>query len=168
VQLLVIRHAVAEEREAFAATGRDDSLRPLTEDGARKMRRVARGLRQVVPTIGVLVTSPFTRAAQTADIVAAEYGLDGVQSDSVLEPERPVAEVVAWLRRVASSPLLAVVGHEPQLGRLVTYLLGGGDRTGVVLKKGGACLLEFDDTPRAGAGRLVWSVPPSVLRDLTG
>jgi pimeloyl-ACP methyl ester carboxylesterase len=53
MQLLVIRHAIAEDRDAFAASGRDDSERPLTESGRDKMRRVARGLRELVPRIDV-------------------------------------------------------------------------------------------------------------------
>jgi phosphohistidine phosphatase len=167
VELLVVRHAIAEDREAFATTGRDDALRPLTADGVRKMRRGARGLRTLVPSIDVLVASPLTRAADTADIIRAEFGLDAAETNTVLEPDRPVADVAAWLRTLESSTV-AIVGHEPQLGRLVTYLLGGGDRTGIVLKKGGACLVEFDGAPTDGAGRLVWAVPPSVLRDLAG
>lgn len=167
MRLLVVRHAIAEERAAFAATGRDDSLRPLTDDGRRKMRRGAGALHRLVPTIDLLASSPFTRAAETAEIVRAEYEMAGIQTIDVLEPDRPVAAVVGWVAARRAS-VVAVVGHEPQLGRLATYVLGGGDRTAVVLKKGGACLLEFHDEPRAGGARLVWSIPPSVLRDLAG
>jgi len=168
MELLVVRHAIAEEREAFAATGQDDSLRPLTADGRRKMRRAAQGLRRLVPSIDLLASSPFTRAADTAEIVRAEYAMDGVQTTDVLEPETPVRKVVAWLARLEPSSVVAIVGHEPQLGRLVTHLLCGGDRTAIELKKGGACLLDLDEAVRAGGARLVWSVPPSVLRDLAG
>jgi phosphohistidine phosphatase len=64
--------------------------------------------------------------------------------------------------------VVAIVGHEPQLSRLVTYLVAGVDRSAVEVKKGGACLLEFEMLPKAGAGELIWAVRPSMLRDLSG
>lgn len=167
MQLLVVRHAVAEDREAFAATGCDDALRPLTVGGARKMRRVAAGLRQLLPVIDVLVASPFTRANQTAEIVRREYGIDRVELAVVLQPETALDDLVTWLGRYDGG-VVAIVGHEPQLGRLVTYLIAGADHPGVELKKGGACLIAFEGPPARAAGRLVWSVPPGTLRDLAG
>jgi phosphohistidine phosphatase len=165
--LLVIRHAIAEDRETFAAAGRDDALRPLTEQGRRKMRRAARGLRRLVPTIDTLVTSGLTRAQETAAIVRDEYQITRVETAPELEPERPVSGVITGLTRYTGE-LVAIVGHEPQLSRLVTYLVSGVDRSGVALKKGGACLLEFDGTAKPAGGELLWAVRPGILRDLAG
>jgi len=167
MRLLVIRHAIAEDRETFAATGRDDASRPLTEEGKRKMRRAARGLRHLVAGIETLVASPLTRAQETAEIVRDEYGLERVETAPELEPDKPPGAVVEGLARY-SGELVAIVGHDPQLSRLVTYLVAGVDRSGVELKKGGACLLEFDGHPRAATGELLWAVRPSLLRDLAG
>ena len=167
MRLLVIRHAIAGDREAFAATGRDDASRPLTNGGKRKMRRAARGLRCLVPRIDALVASPLVRAQETAEIVRDVYAMDRVDTAAELEPERALDEVTAGLARFEDE-VVAIVGHEPQLSRLITYLLAGVDRSGVQLKKGGACLLEFDDRPHANAGELLWLVRPSILRDLAG
>lgn len=167
MRLLVIRHAIAEDREAFAASGRDDTLRPLTDQGRRKMRKAARGLRGLVRRIDALVSSPLTRALETAEIVRAEYELERVEQMPELAPEHPLPEAVAALGRFPGE-LMAIVGHEPQLGRLVTFLMTGSDRPAVEMKKGGACLLEFDGIPSAGAGSLLWSTRPSTLRDLAG
>ena len=167
MELLVIRHAIAEDREVFATSGRDDALRPLTPDGVRKMRRAAHGLHELVPAIDVLAASPLARAEETAEIVRREYELDRVEIALVLQPETPLDEVIAWLARFDQG-LVAVVGHEPQLGRLVTYLVSAAARGGVELKKGGACLIEFEASAQAGKGRLVWAVPPRILRDLAG
>src|SRR6476469_7334740 len=87
VELLVIRHGVAEEREEFEATGKDDSLRPLTKEGRWKMERVAKGLRHAIPSLNVIATSPFTRAAQTAKIVAAAYDDVDVERLDALTPD---------------------------------------------------------------------------------
>lgn len=167
MQLLVIRHAIAEDREAFAATGRADEARPLTNEGARKMGRCARGLQALVPTIDTLVSSPLTRAQQTAEIVRKRYELDRVEEAPELEPNVAVADVVRGLGRYGDG-LVAIVGHEPQLGRLVTYLISGVDRAAVQLKKGAACLLEFEGAPERSGGTMRWSASPRMLRDLAG
>jgi phosphohistidine phosphatase len=167
VELLIVRHAIAEDREVFAATGREDALRPLTAEGTRKMKRTARGLREVVPSIDVLVSSPFTRANETAEILRREYDLDRIETARELEPGTALNDLATWLGELDQS-VVAIVGHEPQLGRLVTYLVTGSERSGVGLKKGGACLIEFEGKPRAGGGRLAWAIPPGILRDLAG
>jgi phosphohistidine phosphatase len=131
------------------------------------MRRAARGLRHLLPGIEMVVASPLTRAQETAEIVRDEYGLERIETAAELEPDRPLAVVVEGLAR-HSGELIAVVGHEPQLSRLVTFLVAGVDRTGVELKKGGACLIEFDGQPRAATGVLLWAARPSTLRDLAG
>jgi phosphohistidine phosphatase len=167
MQLLVIRHAIAEDQEAFATTGRDDAERPLTAQGTKKMRRVARGLRTVVPAIDVLITSPFTRASETAEIVRRAYAIERVETVGVLQPDVAVADVVAALAQYTTG-VVAIVGHEPQLGRLVTFLISGVDRPGVQLKKGSACMIAFEAEPVGGGGRIEWSIPPGRLRDLAG
>ena len=167
MQLVVVRHAIAEDREEFAATGQDDRLRPLTSAGARKMKRGARGLRTLVPSIDVLAASPLLRAGETAEILRDVYGLDSVATVVALEPERPVTEVASWLATLGAAGVVAVVGHEPHLGLLVSSLIGAGDRSAVDMKKGAASLVEIE--PNGGQpGRLVWSLPPKVLRSLAG
>src|SRR5262249_31041428 len=74
MKLLLIRHAIAEEREDFARTGKDDRLRPLTDEGRKRMKQAARGLLETLPEIDLLATSPLTRAAQTGAIVDSVYG----------------------------------------------------------------------------------------------
>jgi len=163
MRLLVVRHAIAGDRDAFAASGQDDGLRPVTTAGARKMKRGVRGLRWLVPSIDLLAASPLTRAAETAEIIRAEYGLDAVVTVRELAPGRAVDEVARWLA-TTSDRIVAIVGHEPQLGRLVSFLLAAGDKPAVELKKGAACLLEVASDATEGSARLVWSLPPRVLR----
>ena len=167
MELLVIRHGVVEEREDFAATGKDDSLRPLTKEGRWKMERNARALRHALPSLNVIATSPYTRAAQTAKIVAAAYDDVGVERLDALTPEGRPQAFLAWLRGRESDDRVAAVGHEPHLGSLVYWLLTGEVVEGrIAMKKGGACLLELDPKSRAGKATLLWSLTPSILRRL--
>jgi phosphohistidine phosphatase len=167
MQLLVIRHAIAEEREAFALTGQDDDLRPLTPEGRRRMRRGGRGLRRVVPKLGVLASSPLVRAVQTAEIVAEAYGSVPVDRWTELAPGVHPGMLVERLRSLPhpEGPV-AVVGHEPDLGELVSWLLSGRAPSFVEMKKGAACLLEFEGPPDPERARLLWHLAPAHLRRL--
>jgi phosphohistidine phosphatase len=167
MQLVIVRHGVAEDRDRFAERGQDDALRPLTKEGRWKMERNARGLRRAISALDVLATSPLRRAEQTARIIADAYhGID-VVTVPALAPDGPLDDVLAWLRRQRASATVAVVGHEPQLGVLATWLLTGDRHSHVAFRKGGACLIEFEGRPAAGAGQLVWALTPTLLRRLS-
>lgn len=167
MDLLVIRHGIAEDKEEFARTGLDDDLRPLTREGREKMARVAEGLRAIVPEIALLGASPLERAKQTAKIVAVAYGarFPVVVTES-LAPDRPYEDLVDWLRGQGVSGTVAVVGHEPHLGGLVSWLLTGSAESHTPLKKGGACLLELGSTPTRGGAKLVWMLTPAIAKRL--
>jgi phosphohistidine phosphatase len=172
MNLLVIRHAIAEDKEAFAKTGRNDDLRPLTDAGRSKMRRGAQGLRAVVGRAALLASSPLVRARETAEIVAPTLGIARVEIVEALRPDRSYDEMVKWLRTRDvpndDDRIVAVVGHEPHLSGLVTWLMTGSDESRLELKKGGACLLRFDGEPSKGGGTMRWLLTPAQLRDLGG
>jgi phosphohistidine phosphatase len=167
MKLLLIRHAVAEEREDFARTGKDDSLRPLTDEGRKKMKQAARGLKSLVPEVDLLATSPLTRAAQTAAILDSVYGgLNEVEIDE-LAPEVSPVEFLSWLRR-QTPEVVAAVGHEPSISLIVSLLLTGTEKRIFAFRKGGACLLEFPGEVGAGTATLLWALSPALLRYLAG
>jgi phosphohistidine phosphatase len=163
MRLVVIRHAIAGDREAFAAeTGRPDAERPVTAEGRKKMKASVRGLRVAVPEIGVLGSSPYTRARQTADIVAEAYDDLAVAEVPALASGGAREGVLEWLESQPAE-VVAVVGHEPDLGALVGWLVTGDAAPFVTLKKGGACLLVFPDRPGPGLGELRWVATPKLL-----
>jgi phosphohistidine phosphatase len=164
MDLLVVRHAIAEARDVFAETGEDDAKRPLTSEGRRKFERGARGLRRLVPSIDLLATSSLVRAIETGDILEAAFGIEGAARLRELAPDAEPAALVRWLKRQGGRGLVAVVGHEPHLSSLVEYLLVGGRAEFVDLRKGGACLLELGDDPERGRAKLGWLLTASQLR----
>jgi phosphohistidine phosphatase len=166
MQLLIIRHGIAEERDVFATTGRPDDERPLTPQGERRMQRNARGLRRTAPRISTLVASPLVRAQQTADIVREVYGLADVECLDSLSPDQHPRSLLTWLGRQPKDATVAVVGHDPHLGKLATWCLAGVAEQMVMLKKGGAALVEFEGKPAAKKGRLLWLLTPAQLRRL--
>jgi phosphohistidine phosphatase len=164
MQLLVVRHAIAEEREQWAP--RDDHLRPLTATGKKKMKEAAKGLRALVPRLDVVATSPLTRAVQTAQLLAKAYEKgDPVAVDALAPGQRPPA-LATWLRTQALHKTVAVVGHEPGLGAAATWLAAGIERSFLDLGKGGACLLDLGEHIDAGEAMLLWVLRPSQLRAL--
>ena len=166
-RLLLVRHAIAEERHDFARTGRDDGERPLTARGRSRMRAAARGLRAQVDGIDLLATSPLVRAAQTAKIVSEAFDGCPVEEVEVLAMG-PADAFLSWYRMVADTGLVAVVGHEPYLGEWASWLLAGPSADFLVFKKGGACLLEFPEGIDPGRAVLRWHLAPSQLRTLGG
>jgi phosphohistidine phosphatase len=168
MNLLVIRHGVAEDAAAFAATDRPDAARPLTAAGRKKMKKAARGLASLLPELQVVATSPLTRAVETAGIVAAAWGSPEVSEVAALVPGAKPAELVPWLKEQGGRELVAVVGHEPHLSRLVSYLLAGAGGSFLELRKGGACLLEIAGQPGPGAAKLLWLATPKQLRAMRG
>lgn len=169
MQVVLFRHGIAEDRDAFAATGAPDCQRPLTDKGARRARRAAAGLVTVLPTVDVVGTSPFTRARQTADAVASACEDAGRpperQTVAALRPGGSPMDICQWLagRREASTAVL--VGHEPDLSGLMAWLTTGRPEGFARFKKAAACLIELSSSA-PGGGELIWHLPPAVLRRL--
>ena len=168
MRLLIVRHAIAEDAEAFAASGHPDSDRPITTAGKRKMVKAAAGLREVGPQLDRLLTSPFTRAVQTADIVAKALGHPRPETSDLLTPERHPREFLDWLRTQPPAKGVGVVGHEPHLGQLISWCLTGNVDAFLDLKKGAAARIDFPDKPEEGKGVLRWLLTPSQMCRLRG
>jgi phosphohistidine phosphatase len=162
---VIIRHGPAGDSKEWEAAGRDDRLRPLTSQGKKQMRKAAAGLAELVSAFDVLATSPLVRAAQTAEIVAKDYGCE-VETLESLTPERDPEEILPWLKRQPESGTVGLVGHEPHLSTLAGYLLTGRKGSFIDLKKGGVCLIEMADPPRGGGGTLEWLLTDRELRSL--
>jgi phosphohistidine phosphatase len=166
MELLVIRHAIAEDRDEFAESGKSDDERPLTDAGRRKMKKTARGLREVVGSIDHLATSPLVRAVQTAEIISDELDVAPAEVVPDLAPDARPEDFVRWLATHSDKGVVAIVGHEPHLSSLVSWLITGSGGSRLDMRKGGACLVSFDGEPGAGTGTLSWLMPPRVLRQL--
>jgi phosphohistidine phosphatase len=164
MELYLIRHAIAEDRDATRWP--DDSARPLTAAGAERFARAVHGLRRLVPAVETVLSSPYERAWQTAEILRDEAGWPPPEPCDALgahHASRAALEVLQE-RRVGS---IALVGHEPYLSSLASLLLAGTpERVDTELKKGGAIGLRYDGDPVPGRAILLWSASPRILRGL--
>jgi phosphohistidine phosphatase len=156
MQLLEVRHAQAEDRDSFAATGQADSKRPLKAKGIRRMKKAARGLRSLVPTIHLLASSSLRRAAETAKIISDVYGGIACIERDELAPGAAPQQLIGWLAGQREQGTVCIVGHEPDLSGLLAVLLTDTSDQPAKLKKGSASLLQFAGPVAGSAGHLLW------------
>jgi phosphohistidine phosphatase len=164
MELLIVRHAIAFERNARRWP--DDSERPLSPRGMMRGRRAAAGLKRLTPPPQRLLSSPLERARQTAAILTQFAGWPRASLCPLLMPGSSPQELLALLGR-SREARIAVVGHQPDLGRLLGACLPGSVGSAAFeLRKIGVALLRFPGAARSGSGELCWLVPPRVLRAL--
>lgn len=170
MNVVLIRHGIAEAPDPKAPDGKADAIRSLTKDGKKKMRHAAHGLREIVRKFDMIAYSPLERAAQTADIIASVYADHGGEVSMVklpeLSPGKKSALVLAWLQNQPPEATIALVGHEPNLSRAAAMFIAGRERRLLEMKKGAACVIEFPEDVAAGKGMLRTLLQPGVLRAL--
>lgn len=167
MHVLLIRHAIAEERKDFQQMEQPDTERPLTGKGIKKMQQNIAGLHNMVPYINHVLVSPLVRAQQTADILLEAYPEAQRTTLTALAPLGSNNSVLLYLQQhERSSHTIALVGHEPDLGELGTWLLSGHPDTWLPLKKGSACMLVFENEVAEGLADLQWFLTPAQLRKL--
>lgn len=152
MRLLLIRHADAGDRDP--ALWPDDTLRPLSDRGRKRHRRVARKLRRrgLVPTL--VLASPWLRAWQTAVLTADVSGGPAPVAVPALATAPEVRALAAAIGPAAEDKLVALVGHEPWMGELASLLLTGeAHRMTIDFPKSGVLGLSLE-TVAAGAARL--------------
>jgi phosphohistidine phosphatase len=163
VDLYIVRHAAAYGRDPDRWP--DDSRRPLTPEGEEEFRLAARGLARMASWPDVVLSSPYERAWQTAEILSELDSWPAPQLSPMLEPTLPPQKAALALEGYTGT--VAVVGHRPGLHELAAYLLTGeADGIEVTIKKGGVACIRFDGAVQPGAGELRWLLTPKVLRSL--
>lgn len=158
-ELYLVRHGKAEER---GVAWPDDAKRPLTDDGTERMRRAARGLVRLGVTVDVVLTSPYVRARQTAELIASAFASRPpiVASDS-LTPNGSFPALLEELDKQSKRGQVAIVGHQPDLGEIAARL--GGLRQALDFKKGAICRIDVKTIPPAGAGIIRWFMTAAML-----
>lgn len=164
LELYVVRHAIAAEHGPKYP---DDRARPLTPEGIKRFKEAVRGLVAIDVELDVILTSPLTRAEQTATLLADGLGKRvPVEVVDALAPGGKFTAIVEAVSKQARRHRrrMALVGHEPDLGETVARWLGA--RGHVEFRKGAVCALEVDGATPAGPGTLRWLLTPRVLRRL--
>ena len=166
MHLYILRHGNAGDPAEW--TG-DDSKRPLTDEGRKEMRAVAKGFDWLDLKLDTLVTSPLVRARETAEFVRQAVHPPHFAESSLLAPGCDLKALGKVLVAHPQARELMIVGHEPDLSGLICELIGAGT-TGVQMKKAACCCIRLDvsgnSSPSPGSGVLVWHLPPRMLARL--
>lgn len=163
MNVYIIRHAIAEEENASG----EDSQRALTDKGAKKMRQIAKGLRTLGVDFDLILSSPFIRAQQTAEILADVFKLKKkVAYSENLIPMGDPDLLLAEINEKYTVDSLAIVGHEPYLSTLISLLVAQGSPMEITIKKGGVCRLATDDLHHTRKATLDWLLTPGVLVEI--
>jgi len=164
-ELYIMRHGIAVMRGVTSMI--DDAKRTLTAEGKEKMREIASVLVRAGLEADWIVSSPLVRAAETAEIVGeAQSSKPPLDLCDALRPGGDPEALITFLAKRSNRRHVLVVGHEPDLGELAARLIGAGRNANMPFKKGGCCLITFSEFPPKSPGRLVWWLPPRVMKKL--
>ncbi|HIJ88547.1 MAG TPA: protein phosphatase [Desulfuromonadales bacterium] len=158
--LYVLRHAEAVEKSETL----EDQWRYLTEKGRATAKKMSSSIARFGPKTRLTITSPLTRAVQTAEIAAENACRKNVVvASTLLLPEAGIPELVAYLKGGTDARRVMIVGHEPQLGKLVAALLGRTEEV-VSLSKGACVTLKLDPSSAEKPASFLWYLSPGKKR----
>ncbi len=153
MRIYFLRHGEADWPTWTAA----DSERPLTEKGIREMQLVAARIAALKLEPAALLSSPFCRAAQTAEILAAALGMT-VITEPALAPGFGPSQLSGLIAKHSQRDLV-LVGHEPDFSSTIRSLTGGE----IKMAKAGFACVELVNA-QTNAGELLWLVPPKIFK----
>ena len=162
MEIYILRHGIAVQRGTPGY--KKDSDRPLTEDGIDKIRQVVEAMLAMELKFDLILSSPYVRAAETAKIVADELDTEVTFTDFLLPDGNPLE----LIREINGNkpPRVLLVGHEPDLSRLISHLISGDSDVSIELKKGGLCKLTAGKLTLGQCATLNWLLTPKQLRAL--
>lgn len=130
------------------------------------MLKIGNRLRILERRVDRIASSGLVRSEQTADVLAGVYRRAKRVQILALAPGGALESVVEWLVQQPKDSVVALVGHEPGLGRLAGLLVAGRPSRALALKTGGVCMLAFDAPPGPAAGMIRWMLTPSQIQRL--
>ncbi len=162
MQIYIVRHGVAIDREDPKCP--PDPERYLTEEGVEKTKQVAKGMATLGITGDVFLTSPYVRAAQTAEVFAnaLDYAKQKIRRTDLLLPGAEPTQLFRELARDKQASTVFLFGHAPQLDDIIATALGSKKHV-TSLKKAGVAFLELKRLSPP-IGQLVWLATPKMLR----
>ena len=167
--LLILRHA----KSAWDSDAADDFARPLAKRGRRNAALIGHWLKQQRLKPDLVISSPAERAKQTLMRINKEWNID--EKHIHWDRDMYLASRAELLDRLNKSikyqwGTLLLVGHNPGLEELLTFLCGDDlplSDKGKLLTTAAIALVEVPDTPEKlskGAGKLLRIIRPRELK----
>ncbi len=145
---------------------KNDSERQLTPKGKRQIRQTASAMKKMGLRFDLILSSPYLRAKQTAEIVAESLKLKRqLTFSNALAPDGSPEKLLGQLNESKSVPEnVLLVGHEPYLSCLISLLTTGSTDLMMDFKKGGLCKLETEKPSHGRCATLVWLLTPRQMK----
>jgi phosphohistidine phosphatase len=162
MQLYIVRHGIAIDREDSKCPADPDRF--LTQEGIAKTEEVAKGLAKIADAPDLLLSSPYVRAVQTAEIVAnaLDYSKQKIRKTDALLPGAEAQQLLRELAKDKNLSNVFVFGHAPHLDELIATAVGSKHHISA-LKKAGVALIELKRL-MPPSGQIVWIATPKLLR----
>jgi phosphohistidine phosphatase len=162
MQLYIVRHGIAIDREDPNCP--PDPERFLTDEGMEKTRQVAKGVAEIGAVPDLMLSSPYLRAVQTAEIFASalEQNKQKIRKSDLLLPGADPMQLFRELAREKQASAVFIFGHAPHLDDLIATAIGSKHHV-TALKKAGVALVELRRMVPP-SGELVWIATPKMLR----
>ena len=158
MEIYLLRHGIAE----VGRQGRPDSERALTDEGREKLRRVLKRARAAGAAPSVILSSPYRRAVETAEVAAEVLGYGGkIVRVRSLEPESSPYDAWEEIRSREKEPAILLASHEPLMSTMVAFLLGS-PAMAVDMKKAALVRLDCDRFGPEPRSTLKWMLTPAV------
>jgi phosphohistidine phosphatase len=163
MNLFLLRHGLAVDRSKPGF--KKDADRPLTPKGKQRLWRVAEAMDEMDLEFDAILSSPFLRASQTAEIIAEAFELRKklALSEHLTPNGNPklLLEQISLLQPQPKDVLM--VGHEPYLSQLIGLLVAGNTNALIDLKKGALCKLEIETLRCGRCAMLAWLLSPKQM-----
>jgi phosphohistidine phosphatase len=161
MKLYLLRHGDAVEHGDPRYKEND---RPLTPRGIQRTKLLAHALRKMEISFDVILSSPLTRARETAEIVQSGLHQGSLDFTDYLTPSGGMGKLVEQINVIRPIPEnVLLVGHEPYLSGFVSLLCTGGTELSLTFKKGALCRLEIELLTCAKCAILEWLLQPRLL-----
>jgi len=165
-----LRHGYAGNR---LSDPMKDIKRELTISGKKEVVEIAKSLKKLGVKFNVIFSSPFTRAFQTAQIIAEEYKLtEQIEQSEELKPDGSKGSLYNKLSKLSIDSVILIVGHEPYLSGMINDIISNDNynknhNNNIILKKAGLSRIKITSTVPKFKGELRWLLTPRILKKLS-
>lgn len=162
MNLILVRHGEAHDSDPQQSWGMDDCARPLSPKGEKQAESAAKALSKIFGKVDQAVSSKLKRAIDTASFFSRHFAIEAPLSFAEFAPEGDPEKQVAKLTDFDPDSTLVVVGHQPSISALASFLLCGRPILGVEFQTSTICVISFSAAPKAGKGVLKALISPQI------
>jgi phosphohistidine phosphatase len=158
MEIYLLRHGIAEDH---ASSGRDADRR-LTEQGRVKLRRVLERAHAAGVRPSLIVSSPYHRAFETAEVAAHELDYHGeILKTENLVPDSSPSRVWSEIRAHRTESAILLAGHEPLFSSTVAWMLGS-TRAMIHFRKAALVRIDVEALGAEPRGVLKWMLTAGI------